>query len=96
MLLVMQCVVLLLCSFCCIEGVLTGERDFPDLFSTTSEMTVMFFSDSSGGERGFLANFSTGFNLGQPGKKNPNEQSERSGPSVQFIYFKSKVQIRTS
>lgn len=47
---------------------LTGERDFPDVFSTTSEMMVIFFSDSSGNGRGFLANFSTGFNLGQPGK----------------------------
>lgn len=50
-----------------IEGVLTGDRSFPDLFSTSSQMTVMLFTDVSGNDRGFLANFSTGFNLGQPG-----------------------------
>lgn len=47
-------------------AVLTGDRSFPDLFSTTSQMTVLFFTDSSGSDRGFLANFSTGFHLGQP------------------------------
>ncbi len=50
-----------------IEGVLTGDRFFPDLFSTSSQMTVMLFTDASGNDRGFLGNFSTGFNLGQPG-----------------------------
>ncbi|XP_016430936.1 enteropeptidase [Sinocyclocheilus rhinocerous] len=47
-------------------GVLTGVRSFPDLFSTSSQMTVMLFTDASGNNRGFLANFSTGINLGQP------------------------------
>ncbi|XP_048023193.1 LOW QUALITY PROTEIN: enteropeptidase [Megalobrama amblycephala] len=47
-------------------GVLTGERSFPDLFSTTSQMTIMFYTDTAGNDRGFLANFSTGLNLGQP------------------------------
>uniref|UniRef100_A0A671KKX0 Transmembrane serine protease 15 n=1 Tax=Sinocyclocheilus anshuiensis TaxID=1608454 RepID=A0A671KKX0_9TELE len=47
-------------------GVLTGDRSFPDLFSTSSQMTVMLFTDASGNNRGFLANFSTGINLGQP------------------------------
>jgi len=49
------------------EGVLTGDRSFPDLFSTTSQMTIMFSTDTTGNDRGFLANFSTGLNLGQPG-----------------------------
>ncbi|XP_051733469.1 enteropeptidase [Ctenopharyngodon idella] len=47
-------------------GVLTGDRSFPDLFSTTSQMTIMFSTDTTGNDRGFLANFSTGLNLGQP------------------------------
>ncbi|XP_026089925.1 enteropeptidase-like isoform X2 [Carassius auratus] len=47
-------------------GVLTGDRSFPDLFSTSSQMTVRLYTDVSGNDRGFLANFSTGFNLGQP------------------------------
>ncbi|KAL7843873.1 hypothetical protein SRHO_G00224120 [Serrasalmus rhombeus] len=47
-------------------GVLTGGRVFPDLFSRSSQMSVWFYSDSSGNDRGFLANFSTGFDLGQP------------------------------
>ncbi|XP_053096196.1 enteropeptidase isoform X1 [Pangasianodon hypophthalmus] len=63
-------------------SVLTGERHFPDLFSTTSEMTVMFFSDSSGSDRGFLANFSTGFNLGQPEACQADEYQCRSGVCV--------------
>lgn len=50
-----------------VEGVLTGDRSFPDLFSTSSQMTVMLFTDASSNDRGFLANFSTGVNLGQPG-----------------------------
>lgn len=54
---------------------LTGaERKFPDLYSTSSEMMVMFFSDASGNMRGFLANFSTGFNLGQSGTLNINNK----------------------
>ncbi|XP_043077327.1 enteropeptidase [Puntigrus tetrazona] len=47
-------------------GVFTGDRPVPDLFSTSSQMTVLLFTDASGHDRGFLANFSAGFNLGQP------------------------------
>nr|XP_055035145.1 enteropeptidase isoform X1 [Misgurnus anguillicaudatus] len=47
-------------------AVLTGDRSFPDLFSKSSQMTVLLFTDLSGSDRGFLANFSTGFHLGQP------------------------------
>ncbi|XP_063053966.1 enteropeptidase [Engraulis encrasicolus] len=47
-------------------GVFTGERSFPDVFSTTNQMTLLLFTDSSGNDRGFKANFSTGIGLGQP------------------------------
>ncbi|XP_041966441.1 enteropeptidase [Alosa sapidissima] len=47
-------------------GVFTGERSFPDVFSTTSQITVMLFTDSSGNDRGFCANFTSGIRLGQP------------------------------
>ncbi|KAK3555556.1 hypothetical protein QTP86_021783 [Hemibagrus guttatus] len=63
-------------------NVLSGKREFPDLFSTTSEMTLLFFSDSSGSDRGFLANFSTGFNLGQPEACQDGEYRCRSGMCV--------------
>ncbi|XP_053334760.1 enteropeptidase [Clarias gariepinus] len=64
-------------------NVLTGaERKFPDLYSTSSEMMVMFFSDASGNNRGFLANFSTGFNLGQSEPCRAGEYRCRSGVCV--------------
>ncbi|KAK2827759.1 hypothetical protein Q7C36_018685 [Tachysurus vachellii] len=66
-------------------SVLTGVREFPDLFSTTSEMTLMFFSDSSGSSRGFQANFSTGFNLGQPAACQEDEYRCRSGVCVSAV-----------
>ncbi|XP_028278335.1 enteropeptidase [Parambassis ranga] len=46
-------------------AILTGS-DGPasDLFSTTNQMTVWFFTDSSGHGRGFRANFSSGLGLG--------------------------------
>ncbi|XP_062402503.1 enteropeptidase [Sardina pilchardus] len=47
-------------------GVFTGERSFPDVFSTTNQITVMLFTDSSGNDRGFCANFTSGIRLGQP------------------------------
>uniref|UniRef100_A0A7N9B0Y1 Transmembrane serine protease 15 n=1 Tax=Mastacembelus armatus TaxID=205130 RepID=A0A7N9B0Y1_9TELE len=48
-------------------AVLTGS-DSPthDLFSTTNQMTVWFFTDSSGYGRGFRANFTSGVKLGSP------------------------------
>ncbi|AWO99724.1 putative enteropeptidase-like [Scophthalmus maximus] len=48
-------------------AVLTGD-DGPahDLFSTTNQMTVWFFTDSSGHSRGFRANFTSGVDLGSP------------------------------
>uniref|UniRef100_A0A4W6E4L3 Transmembrane serine protease 15 n=1 Tax=Lates calcarifer TaxID=8187 RepID=A0A4W6E4L3_LATCA len=48
-------------------AVLTGS-DGPahDLFSTTNQMTLWFFTDESGHGRGFRANFTSGVNLGSP------------------------------
>ncbi|XP_041067909.1 enteropeptidase [Carcharodon carcharias] len=46
--------------------VYTGHRPLNDLFSTKSEMTVLFTSDKSETRKGFLANFTTGFHLGLP------------------------------
>nr|XP_046266540.1 enteropeptidase [Scatophagus argus] len=48
-------------------AVLTGS-DGPahDLFSTTNQITVWFFTDVSGHSRGFKANFTSGVNLGSP------------------------------
>ncbi|KAG9266194.1 enteropeptidase [Astyanax mexicanus] len=63
-------------------GVLTGDRVFPDLYSTTSQMTVRFFSDISGNNRGFLANFSTGVSLGEPEPCKTGQYQCRSGPCV--------------
>lgn len=49
-------------------AVLTGsEGPAGDLYSTTNAMAVWFFTDSSGGGRGFRANFTSGVNLGSPG-----------------------------
>uniref|UniRef100_A0A8C9RVS8 Transmembrane serine protease 15 n=1 Tax=Scleropages formosus TaxID=113540 RepID=A0A8C9RVS8_SCLFO len=48
-------------------GVFTGSNLLiEDLFSTTNEMTVLLLTDDSGYRRGFRANFSSGFGLGQP------------------------------
>ncbi|XP_072518296.1 enteropeptidase [Salminus brasiliensis] len=63
-------------------GVLTGDRVFSDLFSTSSQMTVRFFSDASGNSRGFLANFSTGVGLGQPEPCQTGQYQCRSGHCV--------------
>ncbi|KAL7390351.1 hypothetical protein ABVT39_019428 [Epinephelus coioides] len=48
-------------------AVLTGS-DGPahDLFSTTNQMTLWFFTDDSGHGRGFRANFTSGVDLGSP------------------------------
>ncbi|TRZ00607.1 hypothetical protein DNTS_016591 [Danionella cerebrum] len=46
-------------------GVLTGEMS-QEFFSTSSQMTVMFFTGRSLNKRGFSAEFKTGINLGQP------------------------------
>ncbi|MFT7800317.1 enteropeptidase [Arapaima gigas] len=48
-------------------GVFTGSNPVrSDLFSTANAMTVLLLTDDSGYRRGFRANFSSGFGLGQP------------------------------
>ncbi|CAJ1063159.1 enteropeptidase-like%2C partial [Xyrichtys novacula] len=48
-------------------AVLTGkEGPAHDLFSTTNQMSVWLFTDSTGQDRGFSANFTSGVNLGSP------------------------------
>uniref|UniRef100_A0A671TS48 Transmembrane serine protease 15 n=1 Tax=Sparus aurata TaxID=8175 RepID=A0A671TS48_SPAAU len=50
-------------------AVLTGsDGTAQDVFSTTNQMAVWFFTDDSQYGRGFKANFTTGFNLGVPGE----------------------------
>ncbi|XP_066502418.1 enteropeptidase [Hoplias malabaricus] len=63
-------------------GVLTGVRVFPDLFSSSSLMTVYFNSDLTDNNRGFLANFSTGVNLGRPDPCESAQYQCRSGECV--------------
>nr|XP_061817724.1 enteropeptidase-like [Nerophis lumbriciformis] len=47
--------------------VLTGSKvPARDIFSTTNQVTVWFFTDSSVNGRGFKANFTSGLNLGSP------------------------------
>ncbi|XP_064904905.1 enteropeptidase [Columba livia] len=45
-------------------AVYTGQDPLPDVFSTTNQMTVIFLTDKSTTKKGFLANFTTGYNLG--------------------------------
>ncbi|XP_065597911.1 enteropeptidase isoform X6 [Cyrtonyx montezumae] len=45
-------------------AVYTGNDPLPDVFSTTNQMTVTLFTDKSATNKGFLANFTTGYNLG--------------------------------
>ncbi|KAF7251190.1 Enteropeptidase [Varanus komodoensis] len=47
-------------------AVYTGRFPVPDIFSTTHQMTVLFITDKSGTSKGFVANFTTGYNLGMP------------------------------
>ncbi|KAK1169576.1 enteropeptidase [Acipenser oxyrinchus oxyrinchus] len=46
--------------------VYTGKASFQDVYSTTNHMTVLFTTDKSTTRKGFLANFTTGYNLGKP------------------------------
>ncbi|XP_077198540.1 enteropeptidase isoform X2 [Paroedura picta] len=45
-------------------AVYTGKSPVPDIFSTTHQMTVLFMTDKAGTKNGFLANFTTGYELG--------------------------------
>uniref|UniRef100_UPI00398F2A95 enteropeptidase n=1 Tax=Pristiophorus japonicus TaxID=55135 RepID=UPI00398F2A95 len=60
-------------------AVYTGQDSMDDLFSTKSEMTVIFTSDKSGTKNGFLANFTTGYHLGLPAPCAPTEYQCGSG-----------------
>lgn len=52
-----------------LSGVFTGtDATFPDVISTANQITVMFFTDSTGYGRGFRANFTSGLALGMPSK----------------------------
>lgn len=46
-------------------AVYTGNDPLPDVFSTTNQMTVTLFTDETATGKGFLANFTTGYNLGK-------------------------------
>ncbi|XP_061222700.1 enteropeptidase [Neopsephotus bourkii] len=45
-------------------AVYTGQDPWPDVFSTTNQMTVILLTDKSTTKKGFLANFTTGYHLG--------------------------------
>ncbi|XP_050567843.1 LOW QUALITY PROTEIN: enteropeptidase [Cygnus atratus] len=45
-------------------AVYTGQGPLPDVFSTTNQMTVILFTDTTVTKKGFLANFTTGYRLG--------------------------------
>ncbi|XP_032641901.1 enteropeptidase [Chelonoidis abingdonii] len=63
-------------------AVYTGRNPVPDVFSTTNQMTVLFITDKSGTQKGFLANFTTGYNLGMPEPCGPNAYQCGSGECV--------------
>lgn len=46
-------------------AVYTGQDPLPDVFSATNQMTVILFTDTIVTKKGFLANFTTGYRLGQ-------------------------------
>ncbi|XP_072118280.1 enteropeptidase [Mobula birostris] len=60
-------------------AVFTDEGPFGDLFSTKNEMTVFFATDKSVTSRGFQANFTTGYRLGQPDPCSTAEYQCRNG-----------------
>ncbi|XP_069748526.1 enteropeptidase [Narcine bancroftii] len=53
--------------------IFTGSGPVRDLFSTRNEMTVFFISNDANTKSGFLANFTTGYHLGQPAPCPPNQ-----------------------
>uniref|UniRef100_A0A8C3PGK2 Enteropeptidase n=1 Tax=Chrysemys picta bellii TaxID=8478 RepID=A0A8C3PGK2_CHRPI len=63
-------------------AVYTGRNPVPDVFSTTNQMTVLFITDKSGTQKGFLANFTTGYNLGMPEPCGPNAYQCGSGECI--------------
>ncbi|TFK10318.1 serine/threonine-protein kinase MRCK alpha [Platysternon megacephalum] len=63
-------------------AVYTGRNPVPDVFSTTNQMTVLFITNKSGTQKGFLANFTTGYNLGVPEPCGPNAYQCGSGECI--------------
>uniref|UniRef100_A0A8C3XP74 Enteropeptidase n=2 Tax=Chelydra serpentina TaxID=8475 RepID=A0A8C3XP74_CHESE len=63
-------------------AVYTGQNPVPDVFSTTNQMTVLFITDDAGTQNGFLANFTTGYNLGMPEPCGPNDYQCGSGECI--------------
>lgn len=66
-----------------LSAVLTGSvGPAHDLYSTTNQMTVWFFTDSTGHGRGFKANFTSGVRLGSPGELGVRFQRVEAPQSV--------------
>ncbi|XP_006128902.2 enteropeptidase [Pelodiscus sinensis] len=63
-------------------AVYTGQNSVPDVYSTTNQMTVLFITDKSGTRKGFLANFTTGYNLGMPAPCGPKDYQCGSGECI--------------
>jgi serine protease 7 (enterokinase) len=57
-------------SFSFGTAVYTGSGPVEDVFSVTNRMSVLFITDTSVAGGGFKANFTTGYQLGVPGKTN--------------------------
>ncbi|XP_055500199.1 enteropeptidase [Leucoraja erinacea] len=69
-------------SLAFITAVLTGRGPFDDFYSTRNGMTVLFTSDKMGTRRGFQANFTAGYHLGQPAPCSPTEYQCGNGQCV--------------
>uniref|UniRef100_A0A8D2L3B4 Enteropeptidase n=1 Tax=Varanus komodoensis TaxID=61221 RepID=A0A8D2L3B4_VARKO len=68
-------------------AVYTGRFPVPDIFSTTHQMTVLFITDKSGTSKGFVANFTTGYNLGMPDPCKPNYYQCGSGECIPLVFL---------
>ncbi|XP_067399003.1 enteropeptidase [Emydura macquarii macquarii] len=66
-------------------AVYTGKGPVPDVFSTTNQMTVLFITDKSGTQKGFLANFTTGYYIGMPEPCGPNDYQCESGECIPLV-----------
>ncbi|MEE6468150.1 hypothetical protein FKM82_008179 [Ascaphus truei] len=73
-------------------AVYTGKKQIKDVYSTTNQMTVYFTSDQSGTAGGFLANFTTGYNLGLPEPCNLTSFQCGSGECISFTNLCDKHQ----
>ncbi|XP_019384310.1 PREDICTED: enteropeptidase [Crocodylus porosus] len=72
-------------------AVYTGQASFPDVFSTTNQMTVFFITDKTGTEKGFLANFTTGYHLGMPETCGHNDYRCGSGECIPLANLCDKL-----